>query len=356
MNIALFLPNWVGDAVMATPAIRAVRQHFAGARLVAVLKPYVAGVFEGAPWFDQLFFLDSRGPWSQRWFAIAARLRREGIDLALLFPNSFRSALVAWSGRCRRRVGYARYGRGFLLTDRLSPPRDRLGRIPPHPVLLAYNRLAQWIGCPQPSLRMELFTTAADEAAADRLWDEAGLATFAEAVALNPGAAYGSAKLWPAEYFALLARRLAVERGSGVLVLCGPSERDLARRIVAEARHPAVRSLADAPVSLGLTKACLKRVDLLITTDSGPRHFATAFGRPVITLFGPTHIAWTETYHPWAVHLQKPVSCGPCQLRRCPMDHRCMTTLRPDEVFRVAAHLLQRWAEARGVGVPRATG
>src|SRR5437868_14365710 len=99
MNLAVFLPNWIGDAVMATPALRALRQHFAGARLVGVLKPYVAGVLEGAPWLDELVLLDSRGPWSRRWPAAAWALRQHDIDLAVLFPNSFRSAIVARLGR-----------------------------------------------------------------------------------------------------------------------------------------------------------------------------------------------------------------------------------------------------------------
>ena len=97
-------------------------------------------------------------------------------------------------------------------------------------------------------------------------------------------------------------------------------------------------------MSLGLTKACIQRSNLLITTDSGPRHFGVAFDRPVLTLFGPTHVAWTETYHPRSIHLQKKVECGPCQRRVCPLDHRCMTQLLPEEVYRTAAELLERRA------------
>jgi heptosyltransferase-2 len=110
--------------------------------------------------------------------------------------------------------------------------------------------------------------------------------------------------------------------------------------------HPAVHSLADHPLSLGLSKACIRRCDLLITTDSGPRHFGTAFDRPVLTLFGPTHIAWTETYHAKAVHLQKQVPCGPCQQRVCPLDHRCMKELMPAEVLAAAEALLARFPPA----------
>jgi heptosyltransferase-2 len=345
MNIAVFLPNWVGDAVMATPAVRALREHFAGAHLVGVLKPYVAGMVEGSPWLDELLFLDSPGPWSQRWPAVAAQLRRRRIDLAVLFPNSLRSALAAWLGGCRRRIGYARYGRGLLLTDALAPIRDDRGRRLPSPVIDAYNLLAERAGCPRPSYRMELFTTPRDEAAAAVIWERTALDRCREVICLNPGAAFGAAKYWPAEHFAVLARSLVEQRGSGILVLCGPGERDLARQIVELARGKntswPIHSLADEPLSLGLTKACVRRADLLITTDSGPRHFAAAFDRPVVTLFGPTHIAWTETYHPKAIHLQKKVDCGPCQQRVCPLDHRCMTGLHPAEVLAAAVRLLR---------------
>jgi heptosyltransferase-2 len=342
MKIAVFLPNWVGDAVMATPAVRALRAHFASARLVGVMRPYVAGVLEAAPWLDHTLLLDTRGPWSRRWPAVALALRRQRIDLAVLFPNSFRAALVARLGGCRHILGYARGGRSWLLSDRLEPLRAPDSSFPPSPVIDAYNRLAEHAGCPDPGYRMQLFTTVADERAADAVWDRARLDRYPEVICLNPGAAYGSAKYWYAESFARLAQDLCDRRGCGVLVLCGPGERELARRIAELAGRPAVHSLADNPLSLGLSKACVRRCDLLITTDSGPRHFAAAFGRPVVTLFGPTHIPWTETYYPGAIHLQKEVDCGPCQLRVCPLDHRCMRLLTPEEVFAAATELLVR--------------
>jgi heptosyltransferase-2 len=342
MKIAVFLPNWVGDAVMATPAVRALRRHFPAARLIGVVRPYVAGVLEGGPWLDAQILLDTKGPWSRRWPAAALALRRHRPDLAVLFPNSIRSALVARLGGCRRRVGYARPGRNWLLTDRLAPLRAADGSYLPSPIIDAYNLLATHVGCPAPGHRMELFPTPDGEHEAARVWERARLDRFAEVVCLNPGAAYGAAKHWSAESFARLAQSFTDERRSGVLVLCGPGERELARQIAALANRHAVHTLADAPLSLGLTKACVRRADLLVTTDSGPRHFAAAFDRPVVTLFGPTHIAWTETYYLAAVHLQKRVECGPCQLRVCPLDHRCMKLLTPEEVFAAATALLAR--------------
>lgn len=340
MKIAVFLPNWIGDAVMATPAVRTLREHFAQAQIIGVLKPYIAGVLEGAPWLDGQLYLDTRGAWNRSWAGVAARLRHEQVDLAVLFPNSFRSALTAWLGGCRRRIGYARYGRDLLLTDRLKPERDGAGRLRPHPVIDAYNRLAERVGCPSPSYRMELFTVQRDEQAADAVYDRAGFNGNRDVVCLNPGAAFGSAKHWPVDYFVTLAQYLTDRHDVGVLVLCGPSEVALARDIVARAERSTVYSLSEHAPSLGLTKACIRRSVLLITTDSGPRHFAMAFERPVLTMFGPTHIAWTETYYDKALHLQKRVECGPCQLRACPLDHRCMKLLTPAEVFAAATTLL----------------
>jgi heptosyltransferase-2 len=350
MKIAVVVPGWIGDAVMATPALRALRSHFRGAHITGVLKPYVAGVFEGGDWFDEQFFSQSAFGPTGVW-AVARELRSRRIDLAVVFANSFRSALTVWLGGCRRRIGYARYGRSSLLTDALPPVRDANGRIMPSPVIDAYNQLAQRAGCPPPSYHMELFTTPPAEIAAERVWQQARLTVFAEVICLNPGAAFGAAKHWPAPYFARLARELAQKRGAGVLVLCGPSERAAARQIACDAGHPAVQALAEyvSPtdpggpgISLGLTKACVRRCHLLISTDSGPRHFAAAFGRPVVALFGPTHIAWTDTYYPGEVRLQKQVECGPCQRRVCPLDHRCMNELRPEEVFAAACELLEQ--------------
>jgi heptosyltransferase-2 len=341
MNLAVFLPNWIGDAVMATPALRALREHFRGARVVGVARPYVAGLLDGSDWFDEMLLAapDVRGV-----LAVARRLRQLRSATAVLLPNSVRSALTAWLGGCVRRIGIVRDPlRKLLLTQALEPVRDAAGRITPSPVIDDYNRVAEAAGCPPPGRRMELFTTPVDEAAVDAVWQRAGLAGGREVICLNPGAAFGSAKQWPAGYWTDLGRYLCRRRGSAVLVLCGPAERELARQIASAIDHPAVTSLSAPgmpPPSLGLTKACVRRCDLLVTTDSGPRHFAAAFGRPVVTLFGPTHIAWTETYYPGAVHLQKRVDCGPCQRRVCPLDHRCMTRLSPEEVAEAAGELL----------------
>jgi heptosyltransferase-2 len=346
-SIALFLPNWIGDVVMATPAIRALRTRFPQARLLAVCKPYVAATIDGAPWFDDVILFDKSGSRERREVGVIRRLRRERVDAAVLFPNSFRSATVAALGRCRRRIGYDRFGRALLLTDVLQPHRDENGKRKPMPIIDDYNRLVAPLRVGDAGHRMELFTTAADEIAADRVWRELGLDQYPEVIGLNSSGAFGAAKLWPAEYFAELARTLVDRRGCGILVVCGPSERSIAREIVRLADRPGVFSLADRPVSLGLTKACVRRLDLFVTTDSGPRHFAAAFDRPVVTVFGPTFIEWTETYFPKGINLQKKVPCGPCQLRVCPLDHRCMKELSVGEVLAASEDLLRRYPARR---------
>ena len=345
-RIAIFLPNWIGDVVMATPAVRAVREQFPAARLTAVCKPYVAETLAGSPWFDDTVTLD-RG--ARGLAGTARRLRAIGTDTAVLFPNSLRTALVARLGGCDRVVGFARYCRHALLSDRLYPARDARGRPRPVPAIDDYNRIVERLGVSAPGHRMELFTTPEDERAAVGVWNRLGLGRHPGVVGLNPGGAFGAAKHWPVGHFAALARRLADDRGVGVLVLCGPAERETAAAIAASAGHPNVAAMSNEPLSIGLTKAVVRRLALLVTTDSGPRHFAAAFGRPVVTLFGPTHIDWTETYYPDAVHLQEKMPCGPCQQRTCPLGHhRCMTELTPDRVFDVSASLLGRTVTSTG--------
>jgi heptosyltransferase-2 len=342
MKIAVFCPNLIGDTVMATPTFRALRGQFPDARFTAIIRPQVAPVLDGTHWFDETILFHHRSDRrEQRTHAVANLLRQMRNDVAILLPNSFRAAWVAWMAGIPRRIGYVRYGRGMLLTDGLKPPRDPTGKLLPTPILEYYLALARVLGCRGGSIQLELATTPSDESAADRAWNQLGLAADERLVCLNTGGAFGPAKNWPAAYFAELARRLTRETGVAVLVLCGPAERAAAKEIARLADHPRVVSLSEQPLSLGLSKACVRRAALLITTDSGPRHFAAAFQTPVITLFGPTHIAWTRTSHPRALHLLHPVPCGPCQRPVCPeRHHRCMRELTPDHVLRATLSLL----------------
>ena len=341
-KIVVFCPNLIGDTVMATPTFRALRARFPEAHLTAVIRPHVAPVLDGTDWFDETILFHHRSRLrAQRTCAVVRQLHRMSSDVAILLPNSFRSAWVAWMAGIPRRIGYARYGRAMLLTDSLKPLRDPAGKLLPTPIVEYYLALTRVLGCRGGSIRLELATTPEDELVADRAWEYLGIQADEQVVCLNTGGAFGPAKNWPAASFAELALRLTNEIGVAVLVLCGPAERAEAAEIARLADHPRVVSLADQPLSLGLSKACVRRAALLITTDSGPRHFAAAFQTPVITLFGPTHIAWTRTAHPHALHLLHPVPCGPCQRPICPEGHhRCMRDLTPDHVLRATLRFL----------------
>ncbi len=340
MNIGLFLPNWVGDLAMATPALRALRHHFAEARLIGILRPHLSEVLAGTNYLDRSIHYDPRSiDRSLRSRALVKQLRATRLEMAILFTHSLRSALLARASGARRRVGYARNWRSWFLTQRLYQPRQQ-GRWLPAPVLDDYLQLAYAVGCPGESPRIALATTAAEEQGADATLHRLGLRD--SYVAINSSGAFGAAKLWPREYFAELACRIAVEHQRDVLVLCGPSEREIARSIATQANHTRVKSLADERVSLGLTKACIRRSSLLISTDSGPRHFAAAFDVPVVTLFGPTHQAWSQTYYGREISLQRQLPCGPCQQRTCPLlHHRCMRDLSVDHVYAAVGRQLE---------------
>lgn len=352
-KLAIFLPNWIGDVVMATPALRAVRNQYPNAEIVGIMRPYVADVLAGSGFVDRTLFYNPRGKVrSQRGLTFLANLRRERFDTVLLLPNSLRSGVLAWLSGAERRIGFGRDFRNWLLTDRLEPK----SKSTPHPVMDEYRRLAEHLGCTNVDRRMKLATLPDDELRLCNFWKDVlrHQATTVDArlfrqpppyVCLNTGGAFGVAKNWPRESFVELARRIVLELGRSVLVVCGPSERNDARWIADNAALPSVYSLADASPSIGLTKAAIRSSELLVTTDSGPRHFAAAFGVPVVTLFGPTHIEWSETYYEHGEHLQLKLDCGPCQQRECPLKHhRCMRDLSVESVFAAAKRQLDRRA------------
>ncbi|QDT66833.1 lipopolysaccharide heptosyltransferase II [Calycomorphotria hydatis] len=344
MKIALFLPNWIGDAVMATPSLRAIRDGYPHANITAVLRPYVADVLAGTDLVDDIVDWSPKGKnKEQRTSSVIGRLKAERFDLGVLFPNSLRSAWVAWRSGIRRRVGFGRDGRGILLTDSLQP----FSRSTPNPVIDEYARLARAVGCTPSSLATELAVLPEDERRLDNFWSSQSIGRNRGLVCLNPGGAFGAAKHWPIDSFAELATKLVDQYQKTVLILCGPSEREQARDIVQKSDRSSVLSLADAELSIGLTKAAVRSAELLITTDSGPRHFAQPFGVPAVTLFGPTHIAWSETYDEHSTHLQLQLDCGPCQQRVCPLKeaaahHRCMRDLSAEQVLAAAGQYLNK--------------
>jgi len=336
MTLAVALPNWVGDAVMATPTLRALRARFLQERIVGVLRPYVRPVLEPNPWIDAYVEIGKTAADFKR--GVAA-LRRERAAAGLLLPNSVRSALVFWMGRVRRRIGYARGGRGALLTDRLWAER-RDGRFVPTPQITYYLALAAVLGAATDDRRMELFTTEADEAAAASAYRAAGLDPD-RTLLLCPGYAFGPSKGWPLEHWAALVRSAKDRFSLDAAVLCSPAEAPMAAAISEAAGGCA--TFHDKGITLASARAVVRHARAMVAIDSGLRHYAAAFDRPVVALFGSTHIAWTETWYAKEVRLQGIAPCGPCQEPTCPTGtSECMWKIKPAEALDALAEALRR--------------
>ena len=349
-RILVVQPSWVGDAVMATPTLRAIRQLYPSAHVSYLLRRYVKDLYAGMPWADQLITYRTERTRSRNGknaFDLAARLRAGRFDLAVLLPNSFKSALVCKMAQIPRIFGYERDGRGFLLTDRLLPAKHQ-GKFVPSPIIHAYMALARYLGSTSRDLRMELFVTDADRRAGQAVLARCGLdpdidrpaaAGRPPLVVLNPGAQYGAAKLWRADHFAALADRFVTELNATVLLSASPKERTIVQSIRSQMKGPAV-DLSSAGMTLGSLKDVVRRCDLMVTNDTGPRHVAAALGVPVVTVFGPTYPEWTDIYYAAERQVSVPVFCGPCQKKVCPLDHRCMTGVTPAMVWDASMQLL----------------
>ena len=314
---------------MATAAMVAIRRAFPKAKIVHLMRRYVDEVLKHSHLSDEsVYWPDAETDGGH--FRLIRRLRAASFDVAVLFTNSFRSAAVARMAGARRRVGYARDGRGWLLTDRLNPPRAN-GQYKPVPALDYYNEIARFLGCDEPGNQLTLATGPEDEEAIDHRLGriEAGRPL----VVLNPGANYGSAKCWPAEKYAALAAMITESFGARVVASLSPKERDIADRLSTAAKSP-IDVFVNPPLGLGPLKALIKRANLLITNDTGPRHFAAAFDVPVVTVFGSSDPAWTETRHPKERIAKLSLECQPCMERTCPLKHhKCMADLPVEQVF-----------------------
>lgn len=352
-NILVFLPNWVGDVMMATPMLRALRQGVSGARIVYVGRPVALAVLEGCTWCDEVIRDDSqRRPRLINTWRTRRRLRKAHADLAVLLPNSFRSAMLARFAGATRRVGYARDGRGWLLTDRLHPPRDEAGRFRPTPMIDYYAALLTPIGITLSSRAMELPLAPAERARAEAVLTEAGFDPDRPLVMLNPGASFGTSKLWPAERYAEAADTLIETRDAQVILNAAPNptEQALADTVARAMRGEPLLNFAHRPNTLGLLKGLLRRCDLLITNDTGARHIAAALGAGVVTIFGSTDPVWAQIDSPRERIVRIDVPCGPCQKKTCPFppgpEHlQCLTSVGVDRVLSAAEELL---AERQG--------
>lgn len=343
--------------MLATPVLAALRRHFSAAKITCLLRRHLTDIIDGCGWHDALAtWPPQRGlAGLSASYAQARALRSGGFDVALLLTNSFRSALLTWLAGIPRRVGYARDGRSWLLTDRLRPLK-RAGEFVPTPMTPYYAKVAEHVGCPVDDLALRLGLTPAQEAAARRLQEHYGLGGGASGTegrryaVINPGAAFGAAKCWLPERFAAVCDGLERELGLRAVIVGAPGEHALMKHI-AELAQTAPACCTQPGTSLGSLKGLIRDAALLVCNDTGPRHYGIALGTPTVTIFGPTHQAWTDTGYTDEVKLQAEVECGPCQLRRCPLDHRCMRRIEVEHVVAAARALLERAVAVRvGVG------
>lgn len=312
-RLLVVAPSWVGDAVMATPAFRVLRELLPGAFMGALLRPGIDQVLAGLGVFDEVHLgraVGMTGP-----ARVARKLRPRRYDTALLLTNSFSSALIARLAGIPRRIGTDRDARGSLLTERLPPlrrrdaepfarSRTRPNAWAPVPACDLYWSIASYLLRsveldPGPIGPLELRATPDDDRAAADLLERAGVPREHQhrtpMVMLNPGG-NDPAKRWPADRFASVGVELARRHGVTLLVNGSPNEAELADDVCARCSpHAPAIALPRLGITLGTLKAVARRCRLMITNDTGPRHIAAAFGVPVVSLFGPTDHRWTTT-------------------------------------------------------------
>ena len=353
-RIAVFVPGWIGDAVMATPALRALRAHFESSWIALVGKAGALEILRGADLADGTITDTSAGrPWRPlRLQRTAWRVRAGRFDLALLLPNSFRVALLAMMAGVPWRLGYARDGRTWLLSESLAPPMA--GKRPAvYPALQYYIDLVSLLDVAVTDRRMALAVTADGEESAERLLGEAGWDSARPLVMLNPGGAFGPSKRWPAERYAAVADALIARRDAQIIINAAPGEQLVADEVVGLMQNRPLINFAERDNSLALVKSLLQRSQLLVTNDTGARHIAAAMGTAMVTIFGSTDPGWTTIDYDRERMVRTDAPCAPCQKKVCPNPagptfHQCMLAIEPAEVTAAAEQLLSARADSGG--------
>ncbi len=332
MKILIRATNWIGDAIMALPALRAVRSRFSDAQIAIAARPYVADIYCDQQICNELIRYHANGihaGFSGR-KRLADKLRAQKFDVALLLQNAFDAAWLAWRANIPERIGYARDGRSLLLTNPVPVPKP--GEIPEHEKFyyLELLRRAGWVNSlsDESFIAMSVPEEKRRRAAAFLL--ESGAHPHALRVAIGAGASYGSAKCWSPPRFAELANRLQSQRDAEIILFGTATEAAVSNAIAAEMGRLPIdltgkTAIADLP-------ALLSQCHLFVGNDSGAMHVAAAVGLPVVAVFGPTDPLGTAPVTPHCTIVQEKPYCSPCFLRRCPTDHRCMTKITPDMV------------------------
>jgi lipopolysaccharide heptosyltransferase II len=324
-------PNWVGDAVLAIPAMKSVRERFPDSEITLLVRPWVAGLFTSAPFIDTVWS-EEKPSCLTDWTRIIRDVRGRAFDVALLLPNSFESALMMFLGGVPQRIGYATDGRRWMLTSSITPSEGSRHQ------MQYYLDLVKVLAAQteEPSIAIE--ATARERADARRLLREEGISNVPFLV-LNPGAAYGSAKRWPEDRFAGVADALASELDLAVALIGSPSEVPIAQQI--RDRMQAAAAVLTGKTSLETLIGVLAESSLMITNDSGPMHIAAALGVPTVAVFGSTDDKVTGPCGPQTRIVKHAVECSPCLLRECPIDHRCMNGVSVEDVCRAARELIK---------------
>ncbi len=329
-NILALLPNWLGDVAMCTPALRALRQRFPDAALHVAGKPAACLLLESIPWIGGLHPFPGRMG-LPRMLRESRNLAPFARDICVIFPHAFRAAMLAWLSGSRCRVGYARGGRSLLLNQRIPPYREQ-GRIAPIYMAQEYLDLIAPLGCVDDDQGLELAADAQELSAV-----RANLDPNKPVVGIAPGAAFGPSKCWPATRYAQVADALTERYRAQCLLLTGPGEEDTRDAVLRTTQSAHFVPFQAETPSIARMKAAIACCDLFIGNDSGPRHVAIAFKKPVLCIMGSTSPRYTDS--PWEQGevLRVDVDCGPCQKPVCVTDHRCMTQITPDRVLAAAA-------------------
>lgn len=337
-------PNWVGDFVMATAAFARLRLAFPDAHIALAARPFLQPLCGGSDWCDE-FLPTPRAGGLRGLLAQVRTVRKGAFDLAVVLPNSLETGLVPFLAGVPIRLGY-RQGRPLLMNRGLTvkPQRrvwqKRIGpRRKPVPMPRYYEELLDVLQLPPVDQHPRLFVTADERARLDADLSARGIRPDDELVLVVVGANFGASKLWLPERFAEVARHFAA-KGYRPLVTVGPSEVELGKRIAEQA---GVLPLVDPVLPLDLLKALCERATLMVTGDTGPRHLAVAFDKPVVCLMGPTDRAYTDYCLERTELIQKPLPCVPCQRKVCPLGHhQCMKDIGVGEVTAAAERLLAR--------------
>lgn len=327
--------NWLGDAVMSLPALRALRQRFPQAEIAILAKPWVADLYKREPFCDRMIPYTARTV-AEKWAAGRA-LAREHFDCAILLQNAFEAAAVAFVAGIPERTGYARDGRSPLLTRAVPVPRK--GEIPRHErfyYLELLHRAGILDSLPESDcIRLD----GAPHARAAGLTHFQQLRMAATIVGISPGAAYGTAKRWLPERFAEAATTVARELDASVAIFGSQDEREWCASIASAIPVPVHNFAGETTLAEYIELAAACRVYL--TNDSGGMHVASALGVPTVAIFGATDDITTGPTGPFARVVREPVECSPCLKRECPIDHRCMTRVSADRVANVAIDLVK---------------